>query len=115
MVTHVLDTLDEERTQHPGVCLCGHLRGSSCLAARNYPGPTRRSLLCAASGKITVCLKRRKIKLFGQGGSGFDLSGFSASPRSLFLLDCSVHDRTPAALSDKKYKTRGKNSSTKRD
>lgn len=37
------------------------------------------------------------------------------SAGSLFLLDCSIHARTPAGLSDKKYKTRRKDSSTERE
>ena len=69
--------------QHTVVCLCGHPCASSHLTARNYPGPSSRSLLHAASGKITVRLKRRKIKLLGQGGSVFSLSGFSVSEVSV--------------------------------
>lgn len=51
----------------------------------------------------------------GSVGSVFGLSGFSVSAGSLFLLDCCVHARAPAVLSDKKHKTRRKNHSTKRD
>lgn len=80
----------------------------SCVALRNYPGPSSRSLLHAARGKVTIWLKSCKIKLCEQVGSVFGLSEFLVAAGSLFILDCFVYVWILAALVDKNTKHRGR-------
>lgn len=87
---------------------------ATAAQARIYLQLSSRSLLCADSGKMTISLKRSKVKLFRQGG--------------VVLSEChNIHSQqapcfprtvcagTSAALSGRGYKTRRKDSSTERN